>query len=62
MTKLDADSRHADLLRAERAAGEAFGWPETASESVRRSILLHPTTIAAATAVTTVAATLTYLV
>lgn len=62
MTKPDADSRHASLLRAERAAGEAFGWPEAPLDGVRRSILLHPTTIAAATAVTTVAATLTYFV
>ncbi|GJD54736.1 hypothetical protein [Methylobacterium dankookense] len=62
MSKPDAYSRHASLLRAERAAGEAFGWPEAPIGSVRRSILLHPTTIAAATAATAVAATLTYFV
>ncbi len=62
MTKIDVDTRHASLQRAERAAGEAFGWPEAPGESVRRSLLLSPTAIAAATAVTTVAATLTYFV
>ncbi len=62
MTKTDVDTRHASLQRAERAAGEAFGWPETPVEAARRSLLFNPTTIAAATAVTTVAATLTYFV
>ncbi len=62
MTKIDVDTRHASLQRAERAAGEAFGWPEAPVETVRRSLFLNPTTIAAATAVTTVAATLTYFV
>ncbi len=62
MTKPDTHSRHASLLRAERAAREAFGWPDAPIGGVRRSLLLNPTTIAAATAVTTVAATLTYFV
>jgi len=62
MTQTDAATRHASLQRAERAAGEAFGWPEAPAEAVRRSLLLSPTAIAAATAVTTVAATLTYFV
>ncbi len=65
MTNTDVETRHASLRRAERAAGEAFGWPETPAETVRRTLLLNPATIAAATAVTAVTAvtaTLTYFV
>ncbi len=60
MTHPDAEIRHADLLRAERAAGEAFGWPEAAAAI--RNPLHTPAALAAATAVVTVAATLSYFI
>ncbi|GJE60849.1 hypothetical protein [Methylobacterium trifolii] len=55
-------ARHSSLMRAERAAGEAFGWPESPLAEVQRTLFLRPAIITAAMAATTLAATLTYFV
>ncbi|HEV7440187.1 MAG TPA: hypothetical protein VGN94_11270 [Methylobacterium sp.] len=63
MSTAAAQARHLTLVRLERAAGEAFGYPDEAPRSAGRAAsFVIPTTIALATFATAIAATITYLV